>query len=84
MNSSKFDIPRYKKYFYDQIRWVLHFLSIFNLASQSILYLPKISPLKAHGPVGVSPEEATKMLTGLGRLSSADRLGELGLHSLEK
>ena len=37
-----------------------------------------------HGAVGVGPEEATKMIKGLERLSCEDRLRELGLFSMAK
>lgn len=41
VNSSRFSIPCYKKDFYNEIQ-VLHLLSIFNFASQSISYLHKL------------------------------------------
>ncbi|XP_054074469.1 uncharacterized protein LOC128916587 isoform X1 [Rissa tridactyla] len=46
---------------------------------------PALGPLaqKRHGPVGASPEEATKMMSGLEHLCCEDRLGETG-KSLEK
>jgi len=37
-----------------------------------------------HGPVGKGPEEGHKMTKGMGHLSYEDRLGELGLFSLQK
>lgn len=37
-----------------------------------------------HGPVGVRPEVAMKMIRGMDHLSSEDKLRELGLFHLEK
>lgn len=38
----------------------------------------------SEAPVGVGPEEVMEMLRELEPLSSGDRLGELGVFSLEK
>ncbi|PKU38982.1 hypothetical protein llap_10714 [Limosa lapponica baueri] len=51
---------------------------------QYCIQLLESSTHKGHGPVGVHPKEATKMMRGLEHLCYEDRLRGLGLFSLEK
>lgn len=56
--------------------------NIFNLSGSLVKVQPvEQSPCSAlYNSVGASPEEAMKLIRGLGHLPDRDRLGKLGVH----